>query len=345
MASRPASCRLLASAWIRSDPPPPHPGRSVSSRMVVRSVCVLLLSCVASSAAALGLDPPPPHPNLRNIFIMFGDDVGYGDLSSFGHPTSKTPHLDEVARTGSKLVQYLSAASICSPSRGSLMTGRMFTRLGIYPGVFSPTSISGLSLNETTIATSLKSIGWTTGMVGKWHLGTNEYHPTNHGFDYYYGAHMTQNECVSSIRTPGAALVAGINANYSTGPGNNYGACPIFNGSTDQPVQQYDMLATPPRLYDMNDVDDQYDEAAASFIRAAHAKKQQWFFYFASHHTHVPQFGGIAETGYTLRGLQGDSLSLLDRSVGRITALLDELDIASETLFVFSADNGGARYW
>ena len=73
----------------------------------------------------------------------------------------------------------------------------------------------------------------------------------------------------------------------------------------------------------MNDVDDQYDEAAASFIRAAHAKKQQWFFYFASHHTHVPQFGGIAETGYTLRGLQGDSLSLLDRSVGRITALLD----------------------
>jgi arylsulfatase A len=156
---------------------------------------------------------------------------------------------------------------------------------------------------------------------------------------------MTQNECVSNIVSPGSALVAGINANYSTGPGKIYGACPIFNGSTDRPAEQYNMLATPPRLYDMNDVDEQYDYAAASFIRAAVKKKQSFFFYFASHHTHVPQFGGIAETGYTLRGLQGDSLSLLDRSVGRVTTLLDDLGIANETLFVFSADNGGARYW
>jgi arylsulfatase A len=184
-------------------------------------------------------------------------------------------------------------------------------------------------------------------LSSQWHLGTNEYHPTNHGFDYYYGAHMTQNECVSSIRSPGAALVAGVNndLNVTNGQGHKYGACPIFNGSTDKPWKQRDMLATPPRVYDMNDVDEEYDAAAAEFIRNATEKKRKWFFYFASHHTHVPQFGGVAETGYTLRGLQGDSLALLDRSVGRIVALLEELAISNETLVIFSADNGGARYW
>ena len=101
-------------------------------------------------------------------------------------------------------------------------------------------------------------------MCGKWHLGTDEYHPTNHGFDYYYGAHMTQNECVSNIVSPGAALVAGVNVRNSSGTkyGSIYGACPIFNGSTAVPSIQRNMLATPPRLFDMNDVDELYDEAS-----------------------------------------------------------------------------------
>jgi hypothetical protein len=79
------------------------------------------------------------------------------------------------------------------------------------------------------------------------------------------------------------------------------------------------------------------------FIRNATAHKQPWFFYFASHHTHVPQFAGVARQGYTLRGLQGDSLSLLDRSVGRLMDLLATLGIEDNTLMIFSSDNGGAR--
>ena len=138
----------------------------------------------------------------------------------------------------------------------------MFPRLGIYPGVLSPLSVGGLPLTEKTIAATLKTAGYVTGALGvsvpcqcvflrshsrsirqlytaflltvvsvctcvikplkKWHLGTNEYLPTNHGFDYYFGAPMTQNECYSNIHFPG-----------STSPSGNFGPCPLLNGSTD----------------------------------------------------------------------------------------------------------------
>ena len=98
--------------------------------------------------------------------LFFGDDIGYGDLGAFGAPTSVTPALDAMAAEGAKLTQYYSAASICSPSRGSLMTGRSFSRLGIWPGVLSPLSVGGLPLNETTMASKLKSVGYRTGMCG-----------------------------------------------------------------------------------------------------------------------------------------------------------------------------------
>ena len=179
------------------------------------------------------------------------------------------------------------------------------------------------------------------------HIPWPRYHPTHHGFDFYFGAHMTQNECVSNINTPGGSIVAGANTDGKNVSGSNdhWGPCPIFNGSSDQPVHQYDLLAKPPRVYNMDDVDEEYDGFAARFIRNATRQQQRWFLYFASHHTHVPQFGGMARTGYTLRGLQGDSLSLLDRTVGRLMALLTELHIDDSTMVIFSADNGGARYW
>lgn len=142
------------------------------------------------------------------------------------------------------------------------------------------------------------------------------------------------------------ALVAGVNTNRSgTNNGAQYGACPIFNGSTAVPWIQKNMLASPPRLFDMNDVDELYDEAAATFITKAVKASTPFFWYFASHHTHVPQFSGVDHNGYTLRGLQGDSLSLLDRSVEKMLDLLATLDVADTTLTIFSADNGGARYW
>ena len=260
------------------------------------------------------------------------------DLGCFGHPTARTPHLDALARDGAKLTQYESAANVCSPSRGSLMTGRHYGRLGIYPGTFAPSAEGGLPLTEVTVAAALKTVGYRSGMVGKWHLGTHEFLPVHHGFDFYHGIPMTQNACISNIETPGSVHPRATAAE----PYTSVGPCPIFNDSTI--VQQDDMLGKH-ELLDVIDIDEQYDAAAAGFIRENHATRTPWFFYFCSHHTHVPQFASAEMTGFSTRGLMGDSLSMLDRSVGRLTNLTAELRIDEQTLFIFSADNGGARYW
>ena len=218
------------------------------------------------------------------------------------------------------------------------MTGRHFGRLGIYPGTFAPSAEGGLPLTEVTVAAALKTVGYRSGMVGKWHLGTHEFLPVHHGFDFYHGIPMTQNACISNIQTPGSVHPRATAAE----PYTSVGPCPIFNDSTI--VQQDDMLGKH-QLLDVIDIDDQYDAAAAGFIRENHATRTPWFFYFCSHHTHVPQFASAEMTGFSTRGLMGDSLSMLDRSVGRLTNLTAELRIDEQTLFIFSADNGGARYW
>lgn len=129
------------------------------------------------------------------------------------------------------------------------------------------------------------------------------------------------------------------------GHGSGFGPCPIFNGSTGVVTEQYDLLSDPPHLYDMLGIDDKYDAAFEGFVRKAHMASQPFFFYFCSHHTHAPQFAPDDFRGYSVRGLQGDSLGLIDRSAGRMMNLTKALDIDDSTLIVFSADNGGSLAW
>ena len=124
--------------------------------MVLRVVALAYLLAVVPTTATK-----------PNIIILFGDDIGYGDLGSFGSPTDETPMLDRMAREGARMTQYYSAAAVCSPSRASLMTGRHFVRTGVYPGVFSPLSKGGLPLSEITLPQMLQSVGYTTAMMGK----------------------------------------------------------------------------------------------------------------------------------------------------------------------------------
>ena len=142
------------------------------------------------------------HIKKPNIVVMLADDLGYGDIGAYGHPTSTTPNLDMLAREGLLFTQFYTASPVCSPSRAALLTGRLQTRTGVWPYVFRTPSVGGLPHNETTIAEILKNEGYRTSIIGKWHLGVGEkgmYLPKYQGFDYYLGIPYSHDMCPCEI--------------------------------------------------------------------------------------------------------------------------------------------------
>lgn len=156
----------------------------------MRYSTTLLVLCLSylgfDSNKATAIDETRP-----NFVVIFCDDLGYGDLACFGHPTIATPHLDRMAAEGMKFTQFYSAAPVCTPSRAALMTGRLPLRNGMCSNkrrVLFPDSKGGLPAEEITIAEALQANGYATACVGKWHLGhLPQYLPTNNGFDQYFG--------------------------------------------------------------------------------------------------------------------------------------------------------------
>jgi uncharacterized sulfatase len=148
----------------------------------VRITCLLLgLGMMAVSAKAQPLEERP------NFLIIMADDLGYGDLSSYGATLIDTPHIDRLAEEGMKMTSYYAGEAVCTPSRAALLTGRYAVRSGAQ-FVFHPPNERGMDPDEVTIAEMLGAAGYATGMVGKWHLGHRlEYWPTSQGFDEFYG--------------------------------------------------------------------------------------------------------------------------------------------------------------
>src|SRR5687768_14841136 len=126
-----------------------------------------------------------------NIIIIMADDLGYGDLGCYGHPTIRTPHLDRMAAEGMRFTDFYSCAPVCTPSRAGLLTGRYPVRSGMSSDtrrVLFPNSKGGLPAEEITIAEALKQKGYATACIGKWHLGhLPPYQARQHGFDFYFG--------------------------------------------------------------------------------------------------------------------------------------------------------------
>ena len=126
-----------------------------------------------------------------NFVLIFCDDMGYGDLGCYGNPTIHTPNIDRMASEGMKFTQFYVGASVSTPSRSALMTGRLPVRNGLYGDkrdVLFPDSKAGLGQDEVTVAKLLQQNGYATACVGKWHLGHfSPYLPTDHGFDDFFG--------------------------------------------------------------------------------------------------------------------------------------------------------------
>lgn len=126
-------------------------------------------------------------PRRPNIVVILADDLGYGDIGTFGATDVRTPNIDGLAANGIKLTSFYSASPVCSPTRAALITGRYPRRLGI-DHVFFPESFTGIPAEEVTIAEALKGNGYRTAIFGKWHLGHHrQYLPLQNGFDEYYG--------------------------------------------------------------------------------------------------------------------------------------------------------------
>lgn len=161
-----------------------------TSRAITRRRFIGSLAGAAAGVAtgcARGGRGVAPGQRPPNIVVIFTDDQGYGDLSCFGSKTIRTPHADRLAADGVKFTDFYVCASICSPSRVGLLTGRYPIRTGITRVLF-PRDKVGLSDREITIADGLKARGYATACIGKWHLGHHvPFLPTRHGFDFYYG--------------------------------------------------------------------------------------------------------------------------------------------------------------
>ncbi|XP_020787831.2 arylsulfatase A-like [Boleophthalmus pectinirostris] len=274
----------------------------------------VLFLCLSSAA--------PP-----NFVVFFADDLGFGDLGCYGHPSSVTPNLDKLAKGGLRFSDFYVTVGGCSPSRAALLTGRYETRSGIYPGVLYPGSIGGLPLNETTIAAMLKPLGYATAAIGKWHLGlgTNgTYLPTNHGFDHFLGIPYSHDQ--------------GPCANLTCFPPDVkcFGQCDT--GVVTVPLMKNDKIIQQPANF--LELEKAYSNFATNFILTSAQKQQPFFLYYPSHHTHYPQYAGMRAAGRTSRGPFGDALLEFDDTIGDIMATLDKTGVLNNTLVLFSADNG-----
>ncbi|XP_071476461.1 arylsulfatase A-like [Diadema antillarum] len=287
-----------------------------------KSTLFILLSCISYVMIENGYAHAQEKPN---IIFLYADDLGYGDLQSYGHPTSSTPNLNRLASEGLRFTQFYASAPVCSPSRAAILTGRYHIRSGVYPGVFDPLSSGGLPHNETTIAEVLQPLGYRTGIVGKWHLGVGEagtYLPTSQGFQYYYGMPYSHDYCPCLVCFyPNSSCYDDCRTQMSS--------CPIYNGTTivEQPAN-------------LTSIAKRLTAAAKEFIRESASSATPFFLYYAFLHTHHPQFAGEAFRNSTARGTFGDSLAEMDWGVGQVLQQLEESGLTSNTFIFFTSDNG-----
>ncbi len=266
----------------------------------------ILAACLLSGLIlTTGYSQTPAQPN---IVLFFADDMGYGDLGCFGNPNIRTPHIDSLAKGGIRLTSFYVAASLCTPSRAGLLTGRY--PIHTLPGNLGPSSTNGLPRTEPIIAEVLKEAGYRSMAIGKWHLGhaNKNILPTGRGFSRFYGL-----------------------------PYSNDMIRPWVN--TDVPLKLYvDDQATKTVDYDQETLTVDYTREAVKFIKENQGNP--FFLYIPYSMPHLPISTTDQFRGQSPGGLYGDVIETIDWSVGEVIKTLRALKLEENTLMIFASDNG-----
>ncbi|MGH7136329.1 MAG: sulfatase family protein [Pirellulales bacterium] len=315
------------------------------------SVLFLLLPVLLAPGPAAAEERRP------NIVVILADDLGYGDVGCYGATKVRTPNIDRLAREGMRFTQAHSPASVCTPSRYNLMTGRYCWRTWAGHGTTWANDPLLIEEGRTTLASLLKEVGYVTGCVGKWHLGFGRPDtpgwddalgpdfngelrpgPLDVGFDRFFGMPAVGQH--PNIYIDGRRVV-GLDPTD-----------PIRFINDPRPSYQVDYLRRPrtaptnlqmasgksAELVFENCALRLTDEAVA-FLRANHARP--FFLYFAPRNIHAPLKPNGRFAGTSAIGVYGDFIHELDWSVGEVLAALDRFGVADNTLVIFSSDNGG----
>jgi arylsulfatase A-like enzyme len=286
-------------------------------------LALLAVALATTCAGPLFAAPAKPAPNL---VVIMTDDQGYADAGFNGGTEIPTPNLDRIAAGGVRFTNAYVTYAVCSPSRAGFMTGRYPQRFGYERNVaFRPHDpAAGLSLRETTLAEALRPAGYTSAAIGKWHLGSHDnFHPLNRGFDEFFG-HLGGglNYFPEKLTIRDYREAKNESESYRTWIVRNR-----------EPVQTTRYLT------------EEFTHEALDFVRRQ--KNNRFFLYLAYNAPHTPmqapeeEIAKFAHIPNEKRRTYAAMLSVVDRGVGQLLDLLDELQIADNTLVFFLSDNGG----
>ena len=285
---------------------------------------ILIGAAALSSVTAVAQKTALPKPSTPNIVLILMDDMGYGDIGRTGANQYDTPNLNRLASQGMQFTWYYCPQAVSSASRAGLMTGCYPNRVGI-SGALMPWATNGINSSETTIAEVLKTKGYHTGVIGKWHLGHHRvFLPLQHGFDEYYGIPYSND--MWPVDFDGVP----IRLKDTTSNKMKYPVLPLIEGN--------DKVAEVPNLAGQDKLTTDYTEKAVRFIE--NNKKGPFFLYLPHSMVHIPL--GVSEKfrGKSKQGMYGDVMMEVDWSIGEIMKALEKNGLEKNTLVIFTSDNG-----
>ncbi|HLP71581.1 MAG TPA: sulfatase [Bacteroidales bacterium] len=281
----------------------------------------MLLACSLASISVAGQKPATTSPN---IVLILMDDMGYGDIGRTGANQYDTPNLNRLASQGLQFTWYYCPQAVSSASRAGLMTGCYPNRVGI-SGALMPWATNGINSDETTIAEMLKTKGYHTGIIGKWHLGHHKmFLPLQHGFDEYYG--LPYSNDMWPVDFDGVP----IKLKDTTSNKMKYPPLPLIEGNNK--------VGEVPDLAGQDKLTTEYTKRAVSFIERN--RKGPFFLYFPQSMVHIPLGVSDKFRGKSKQGLYGDVMMEVDWSVGEVLKALEKYGLEKNTLVIYTSDNG-----